>query len=48
VLGLFQAVPGARLYRRLLAEHAHKEGAGLDVWRAALAQVKPASVRTAA
>lgn len=48
VLGLFQGVPGARLYRRVLAENAHKDGAGLDVWRSALAQVKPGVVQRAA
>ena len=40
-LGLFQAVPGARRFRRILAENAHKEEAGLEVWRAALAALRP-------
>jgi hypothetical protein len=39
-LGLFQAVPGARRFRRILAENAYKDGAGLEVWRAALAALK--------
>jgi tRNA-dihydrouridine synthase A len=36
VLGLFQAVPGARRFRRVLSEGAHRPGAGLELWRAAL------------
>lgn len=40
-LGLFQGVPGARAFRRLLSERAHLDGAGLDVWRAALAEIRP-------
>jgi tRNA-dihydrouridine synthase A len=39
-LGLFGGRPGARRFRRTLAEHAHKRGAGLEVWRAAVAAVK--------
>jgi tRNA-dihydrouridine synthase A len=31
MLGLFQGRPGARLWRRHLSEHAHKDGAGVDV-----------------
>lgn len=41
MLGLFQAVPGARAYRRHLATEAVKPGAGIDVLRAALALVRP-------
>jgi tRNA-dihydrouridine synthase A len=39
VLGLFHAVPGARAFRRHLATHAVKPGAGIDVFRDALALV---------
>lgn len=39
VLGLFRAVPGARAFRRHLAIHAVKPGAGMDVLRDALALV---------
>jgi tRNA-dihydrouridine synthase A len=31
LLGLFQGRPGARAWRRYLSEHAHREGAGVDV-----------------
>jgi tRNA-dihydrouridine synthase A len=36
MLGLFQGLPGARAYRRLLSEEGPKAGAGLSVLRAAL------------
>ena len=36
MLGLFTGKPGARGYRRYLSENAHRPGAGLEVWRAAL------------
>jgi tRNA-dihydrouridine synthase A len=35
ILGLFHGQPRARAFRRLLAENAHLDGAGLDVLRAA-------------
>jgi tRNA-dihydrouridine synthase A len=38
-LGLFHAVPGARAFRRHLALHAVKQGAGAQVFREALALV---------
>jgi tRNA-dihydrouridine synthase A len=38
-LGLFQGVPGARAFRRHLAEEAVKPGAGAEVFRAALAKL---------
>jgi tRNA-dihydrouridine synthase A len=38
---LFHAIPGARAFRRTLAEEAVKEGAGLQVWRKALCQLQP-------
>jgi tRNA-dihydrouridine synthase A len=39
VLGLFQGCPGGRRFRRYIAEHAYREGAGADVLRAAAACV---------
>lgn len=39
--GLFQGVPGARAFRRHLATEAVKSGAGVDVYRAALAHLRP-------
>jgi len=36
MLGLFSGQPGARAWRRHLSEHAHRPGAGLDVYDAAL------------
>jgi len=36
MLGLFQGVPGARRWRRILSEKAHKDGAGVEVVREAL------------
>ena len=36
VLGLFRAVPGARAFRRHIAVHAVKPGAGIGVLREAL------------
>ncbi|MDX1483087.1 MAG: tRNA dihydrouridine(20/20a) synthase DusA [Alphaproteobacteria bacterium] len=46
VLGLFQGVPGARAWRRHLAENAHKPGAGVEVLLEAAAKV-PAEIRSA-
>jgi tRNA-dihydrouridine synthase A len=40
MLGLFQGMPGARAYRRHLATEAVKAGAGADVLRDALAQLR--------
>jgi len=40
MMGAFQAVPGARAFRRCLSENAVREGAGLDVLRAALGIVE--------
>jgi tRNA-dihydrouridine synthase A len=39
LLGLFQAVPGARAWRRTLSEEIHRPGAGGTTLRKALAQV---------
>lgn len=36
LLGLYQGLPKARLWRRFLAEHAYKEGCGTEVLRQAL------------
>jgi tRNA-dihydrouridine synthase A len=40
LLGLFRAVPGARAFRRHLATEAVKPGAGVDVFLAALAELR--------
>jgi tRNA-dihydrouridine synthase A len=42
ILGLYQAVPGARAFRRHLAENAHRPGAGPEVLRAAVDLVETA------
>src|SRR5690606_29021574 len=39
MLGLFNARPGGRAWRRVLSEQGVKSGAGVEVVRAALAQV---------
>ena len=44
LLGLFQGRPGARAYRRVISERAHRPGAGPEVLEAALAAV-PEAVR---
>ncbi len=38
LLGLYQGLPGARGFRRVLSERSHRNDAGLDVIRAALEQ----------
>jgi tRNA-dihydrouridine synthase A len=48
VLGLYQGLPGARAYRRVLSERAHEEGAGYDVIEQALAARGRADARRAA
>jgi tRNA-dihydrouridine synthase A len=40
VLGLFQGLPGARAFRRMLSEEAHKPGAGPDLLRRAASLVR--------
>ena len=40
MLGLFQGKPGARGWRRVLSERASRDGAGLDVLDAALAELQ--------
>lgn len=37
ILGLYQGQPGARQFRRVISEHAHKPGAGIEVIERALA-----------
>lgn len=41
ILGLYQGAPGARRWRRHLSENAHREGAGVDVVRNAMAWTEP-------
>jgi len=48
VLGLFHAVPGARAFRRHLAENGVKPGAGVDVLRDAIARVEERTAQVAA
>lgn len=43
VLGLFQATPGAKLWRRHLSENAHRPGAGIEVMLEALAARRQAA-----
>ncbi|MGO3058735.1 MAG: tRNA-dihydrouridine synthase, partial [Halomonas sp.] len=43
LLGLFQGCPGGRRFRRLLSEHAHKEGAGLRLFDDAVGLVSELS-----
>ncbi len=47
MLGLFHAQPGGRLWRRVLSERAVRPGAGVDVVRAALAEVTQAAALAA-
>ncbi|KFA96718.1 tRNA-dihydrouridine synthase A [Vibrio sp. ER1A] len=39
MIGLFQAMPGARQWRRYISENAHKKGAGIEVLETALAKI---------
>lgn len=48
MLGLFQAVPGAKIWRRHLSETAHRPGAGPDVVETALALVQRQATAAAA
>jgi tRNA-dihydrouridine synthase A len=45
IVGLYQGEPGARRWRRYLAEHAHLEGAGVEVIVEAAAQLRAACQR---
>lgn len=40
ILGLYQGLPGARRFRRVISENAHKPGAGITVIQDALLQVE--------
>ncbi len=48
MLGLFQAVPGAKIWRRHLSENTHRPGAGPDVVETALRLVQRQTTATAA
>ncbi|MEQ9447506.1 MAG: tRNA-dihydrouridine synthase, partial [Rhodospirillaceae bacterium] len=48
MLGLFQAVPGAKLWRRHLSENAHHPAAGPEVVEKALALARRQATATAA
>jgi tRNA-dihydrouridine synthase A len=45
MLGLFHAMPGGRIWRRILTVEGNKPGAGLEVVDAALAAVREAFER---
>ena len=47
MLGLFHGLPGARQWRRILSEGAHRQGAGISLVQTALSAVSPASAATA-
>ncbi|MHB0776606.1 tRNA dihydrouridine(20/20a) synthase DusA [Halomonas sp. WWR20] len=47
LLGLFQGCPGGRQFRRHLSENAHREGAGLEVFDAALDRVPETTLQSA-
>jgi tRNA-dihydrouridine synthase A len=47
MLGLFNARPGGRLWRRVLSEHGVRRGAGVEIVRAALASVIQAHAQAA-
>ena len=40
ILGLYQGLPGARRFRRVISENAHKPGAGIEVLQQALRQLE--------
>jgi tRNA-dihydrouridine synthase A len=44
ILGLFQGLPGARRFRRVLSERAHRAGAGWEVVEAAIEAMKDVSL----
>lgn len=48
VLGLFQGVPGAKLFRRHISQQAHLKGAGLEVLEQAMALMQDAQQRVLA
>lgn len=45
ILGLYQAVPGAKYWRRSISQEAHKHGAGIEVIKSALSAVHDQSER---
>ena len=47
MLGLFASRPGGRIWRRVLSEHGVKRGAGVEVVRAALAELSNAAALAA-
>jgi tRNA-dihydrouridine synthase A len=47
MIGLFQGVPGARAWRRILSEEGIRPDAGVEVLRAALAAVEPRALAAA-
>ena len=48
MIGLYQAVPGAKLWRRYISQNAHKRGAGFGVILDALELVRQEQIRIAA
>ncbi len=47
LMGLFHGLPGARRWRRILGEHAHRAGSGVEVLHEALQAVDPQCGRAA-
>jgi tRNA-dihydrouridine synthase A len=45
MLGLFHGQPGGRLWRHILSTEGCRKGAGVDVWRRALAAVEEQAAR---
>lgn len=46
ILGLYQGLPGARQFRRIISEQAHKPGAGIEVLERALAALNELPLAT--
>jgi len=46
ILGLFQGVPGAKIFRRYISQHAHLAGAGIEVVEQAREQMAEAQQRS--
>jgi tRNA-dihydrouridine synthase A len=47
ILGLYNGLPGARQFRRVISEQAHKPGAGIDVLERALASLNEVTLASA-
>lgn len=47
ILGLYQGEPGARQFRRILSEQAHRKGAGIEILLQALSAVESRSIAAA-